>query len=28
LQFAIGLIMGALCSMVAMRRYLFGKNKK
>ncbi|MCX6810154.1 MAG: permease-like cell division protein FtsX [Candidatus Berkelbacteria bacterium] len=27
-QFVIGLVMGALCSLVAMRQYLFGKNKK
>jgi len=27
-QFVIGLMMGAVCSLVAMRQYLFGKNKK
>lgn len=27
-QFAIGLVMGAVCSLVAMRQYLFSKNKK
>ncbi|MEI8061025.1 MAG: permease-like cell division protein FtsX [Candidatus Berkelbacteria bacterium] len=27
-QFVIGLVMGAICSLVAMRQYLFGKNKK
>lgn len=27
-QFIIGLVMGAICSLVAMRQYLFGRNKK
>ncbi len=27
-QFIVGLLMGAICSLVAMRQYLFGKKKK